>query len=440
MKKYTDYMDNIKVDAALHEKIMQKATKKPAPQCQPRPILHYVGILACAAVLMLCVWTIPGLLNSPYVPSDPGNSSVTLPGNQQGGEQPGISMSPDWAGYALSLNKVESYVQGSIDIPGHFWHELTAEQKAAVLPGFSFPISATAHYRGDGSLFQVAAHETDANGGTKMFNDLYTMTKILFAPDEVIDDVVYEYDPKTSDVGGIPVVAGVFDWEINDGVALYIASFKIDGIAYNIKLYDSDNGRNGLDRLTELVNTIIRNGTPDVSVLSDPAIPELRNETLTLDEAYADPDFGAYLPHGVPSQFSFDSAQRFINQESNSLFVFWYTEAGYDTIMWSVSKPTEADRAHLVSADERKKYDLSLYPFPLADSIPAELWEYVNSPVFQAEELSLDVIKARAYLSDEQGDSGWRVDFSVLYDDVIVSVNSKGISPKEVWEMFTALR
>jgi hypothetical protein len=255
-----------------------------------------------------------------------------------------------------------------------------------------------------------------------------------------VEDVIYEYEPKTSDVGGIPVVAGVFDFEPGDGVALYTASFKMDGIAYSIKLHDNDAGGNGLNRLSELVNAIIKNGAPDLSVLSDPAIPELRDEALTLVEARSDPDFGAYLPEGIPSRFSFESAQRLINQEKNSLLALWYTEAGYDTIRWDVSKATETDLAHIVSADEREKYDLSLYPIPLADSVPDELWEYVNTPVFLADELSLDIIKARAYQSDEPGDSGWRIDFSVLYDDVVVRVNSKGVSPEEVWEIFAVLR
>ena len=84
---------------------------------------------------------------------------------------------------------------------------------------------------------------------------------------------------------------------------------------------------------------------------------------------------------------------------------------------------------------------MSLYPIPRAESIPSELWEYVNNPVFLAEELTLDVVKARAYYVDnDRGDTpGWRMDFNVLYRDVVVDVNIKGISPEQVWEMFADL-
>ena len=47
----------------------------------------------CAAVLLLCVWTIPGLFNTP-TPNIPNNPGVISSGNQQGGEQAGIATNP----------------------------------------------------------------------------------------------------------------------------------------------------------------------------------------------------------------------------------------------------------------------------------------------------------------------------------------------------------
>jgi hypothetical protein len=238
---------------------------------------------------------------------------------------------------------------------------------------------------------------------------------------------------------GVSVTAGVFDYKKNDGIALYIASFEMDGIIYNIKLHDNDIGNTGLNRLTGIVNDIIYYGAADLSVLSDPVIPELRDERLTLNEAQNDPDFGVYLPKSVPSRFGFESAHRFINQDTNSLFVYWYV--GLDYIDWRISKTIDYDIERIVSLGEREKYDMALYSIPFAESVPRELREYVDNPVFLAEELTLDAVKARAFWVDnDRGDTpGWRMRFSVLYGDIVVEVNIKGATPEQVWEILAGL-
>jgi len=71
-----------------------------------------------------------------------------------------------------------------------------------------------------------------------------------------------------------------------------------------------------------------------------------------------------------------------------------------DSIRWQISKPTDYYRERIVSVSEYEKYDMSLYTISFADSIPSELWEYVYNPVFLAEELTLDIIQARAYWVD----------------------------------------
>ena len=212
----------------------------------------------------------------------------------------------------------------------------------------------------------------------------------------------------------------------------------VDNIAFRVKLYD--NMIAGQLRLTGFVNDIIYYGAADLSVLGDPVIPELRNDTLTLGEAQCDPDFGSYLPKTVPSRFVFELARRFINQDANGLYVLWTVGLG-GNLSWNISKATDYDYERIVSADDREKYDMSLYPIPWAQSVPSELQEYVHNPVFPADKLTLDIIKARAYYVDiDRGDApGWRMDFNVLYDETVISVNIIGMSPEEVWELFTGL-
>lgn len=85
---------------------------------------------------------------------------------------------------------------------------------------------------------------------------------------------------------------------------------------------------------------------------------------------------------------------------------------------------------------DTKNYDLSLYPVPRADSVPEELWEIVDCPIFSIEELTLAAVKARAYRVNEAGDTdGWHMHFGVLYDDVLVEVSAKGLSPETIFDL-----
>ena len=74
-------------------------------------------------------------------------------------------------------------------------------------------------------------------------------------------------------------------------------------------------------------------------------------------------------------------------------------------------------------------------PIPMAESVPKELWETVNPPIFRAEEFTLDAVWKRAcQVKDARDASGYRMRFCVLYGDVVVENNSKGVDPKRVYE------
>jgi hypothetical protein len=78
MNKYVGYLDSISVEAEQHERTMKRLYQKPTPLYQNRTVLRYTGMAACAAVLMLCVLTIPGLFNKPVAntPYDLSNTSI----------------------------------------------------------------------------------------------------------------------------------------------------------------------------------------------------------------------------------------------------------------------------------------------------------------------------------------------------------------------------
>ena len=180
-------------------------------------------------------------------------------------------------------------------------------------------------------------------------------------------------------------------------------------------------------------------GKPDLSIIVPEEIPELTEQMFdTLTEAKAEPDFGSYLPSEIPAGFGDASIYRFKFQNSNFLTAMW--SKGLDDLSWVVTPYTEEDAHRLTSVDDKKNYDLSLYPIPRADSVPDELREIVNDPIFEAEELTLEAVYCRAYKVDDAGDTnGWRMKFSVKYGDVIVSVSTKGVDPEWVYQQLTGL-
>lgn len=180
-------------------------------------------------------------------------------------------------------------------------------------------------------------------------------------------------------------------------------------------------------------------GKPDLSTIVPDEIPELTEQMFeTLSEARSEPDFGRYLPLELPSRFSESVIRRFRFDESNYLSALW--SRGLDDLSWVISPYRSADANRLTSVDELENYDLSLYPIPRADSVPEELREIVDDPIFEAEELTLEAVCRRAYKVQDAGDAdGWRMRFSVRYGDVIVSVSSKGVEPEWLYEQLKNL-
>ena len=165
---------------------------------------------------------------------------------------------------------------------------------------------------------------------------------------------------------------------------------------------------------------------------------------LTLKQARSDADFGAYVSMSVPSQFSFTSAQKSTDPDGDSLSVLWKqaSESSGGSIAWTISKPAAGELDRIVHVNEREKYDMMLYSSPWDQSVPEELRGYFGNPVFLSEELTLDALRARVYHTDDDRREarGLRMDFSVLYGDVVVLVQTKGASPEQLYDMLTGLK
>ena len=113
---------------------------------------------------------------------------------------------------------------------------------------------------------------------------------------------------------------------------------------------------------------------------------------------------------------------------------------GYDELSWTVYTISEADESRITEIDETENYDLTLYPIPRASSVPDELREIVNNPIFIGEELTQEAVFARAYKVEDAGDSnGWRMNFSVKYGDTVVEIRAKGVDPEWMYQQLYAL-
>lgn len=67
--------------------------------------------------------------------------------------------------------------------------------------------------------------------------------------------------------------------------------------------------------------------------------------------------------------------------------------------------------------------------------------DIVENPVFRIDELTLEVVQRRAYEIDDSGDEpGIRLHFGVLYGDVTVEINAKGLSAERVYEILLSIK
>lgn len=318
-------------------------------------------------------------------------------------------------------------------IPGHFWEELTEEEMTHICDGLRtfdacIEPKLNANYNGDGDLVNVDGYIEMWTGG-----ELYFQA----APGEVTLGCIYWTENEViSDILGIPVSAGYYESSVDDHTTYY-ANFAIEDVGYYVELVGGEPEK---EVMPSLIAALIRSGKADFSVLH-PTVPQWREDELTEAEAYQDEEFGSYLPKRVPSEFGFEGATRIFyeatatRKETNCLIGMWWH--GHDQIWWNISYLAEEDKALMTSTTDTVNYDLSLYPIPRADSVPEELREIVDHPIFKMEELTEEVVARRAYRIDEIGDTdGYRMDFSVLYpENVLVKLNIKGVDPQVVYQM-----
>ncbi len=387
-------------------------------------------IAACVAAAALCMVCIAAL---PFErETDEVRLSETPDAEIVGSERNEDGLQEDC--YSLILNTADAQC-ARMDAGLQFSCELDAEQIDDVLPGLAElgEVAAEAVYDSDGGLKSVLAGII--SNGEQLSEAVEAHVRLFPASEDAVTDYVFCCEPQPSFIMGQRIMAG--QYALTDST-VYFATFNHNDSAYYVELTGGNAEKSALPALIDL---ILCSDAADFSCLSEPVIPELRDDELSEEQAYGDKIYGKHLPEVSVNGLDFEYARRYKNQQSDYLRVLWsqWRTQGMDQLYITLSTVSEHDVQRTVEPEETEKYDLSLYPIPRGESVPEELWEVVNDPVFRAEQLTREMVRARAYVVNEAGDSdGFRMRFSVLHNDVLIQIESKGQTPEQIYDIINA--
>ena len=285
-------------------------------------------------------------------------------------------------------------------------------------------------FSGDGALYQIHLMATTSMDSASV--------NITIGEQKPFSCYILPEEGKISDCRGIDVT--LYRYVAPDRTVELFAEAEINQCFYTFSMHCTEAILNESQMdFASVIQVFAESsiGLDALAVIHPKYIPEMYDRSLFHEEALALESFGSYFLSSIPDGFTEESIHHFRDQKTEYLSGLW--TRNYDELYWKVSYLTEEDRSRLTHEEETQRYDLSLYPIPRADSVPEELREVVDNPIFYAEELSSELVWARAYKTGEQGDSnGWRMSFSVLYGDMVVTVRSKGVDPDWIYKQLAS--
>lgn len=159
---------------------------------------------------------------------------------------------------------------------------------------------------------------------------------------------------------------------------------------------------------------------------------------LSQREAYLLEGYGQLLPKSILQGYKFESASIYNSDTTGKKLRFNYT-SGYNYIEITVRGLQSEDEGRMVKASEIKKFDITKYTIPFANSIPRSLRDTMDNPIFQAGELTEEILSYRKYISHEQGDKGGEcMRFAIQCGEYLIEYNIKGNSLDGVFDMITS--
>lgn len=417
----------------INENYIQEAESMKRPE---NPVWRKWGATAaCFCLLAAAVAVASGLFaGTTTMPPDNSvfpvhDSSVQTNPDQSDGPQHTENSRTPWT---IHFNEVSSMLMANrANIKGVFTETLSDMELEALKPGVDLTCSGYAQFDNYGNLLDIvmqAETTLPESPVTVGLADCYFgFDYVLSGGEEVsvcneVEYRVYQYESgNTVTLSAYTMINDIYLIFVMDVPCAHLEQAKAD-FQYVLECF-----------------ACYEEGKPDLSVIVPEEIPELTEQVFnTLAEAQTEPDFGRYMPSELPDGFGDAAIRRFKFQNANYLSALW--SKGLDDLSWVVDLYTEEDAHRLTSVKNKENYDLSLYPIPRADSVPDELREIVDNPIFEAEELTLEAVYCRAFKVNDAGDTdGWRMRFSVKYGDIVVSVSTKGVEPEWLYQQLMLL-
>ena len=397
---------------------------------------RWAAMAACFCLIVGAIHLLPRWQNNPGTePSVPGPDVTTAGREEQDVHMSATDILGDWfyeyiGTGELVYNEAASMVSADrAYIPGYFTKELADNEIAAVVSEkvmANANISGYAGFDGTGTLLNVILEIN--------VPFLDHSARLVFRHDNQGSCYMLLEEPTVYIGNGMDIT--VYQWTMDQREYTLDAYGQVNGwsmqIVYEADADDLERAKLGFETLVCCL-TDFGNGKPDFSAIVADEIPEFFDKKLKLNEAQNDSLFGEYMLQTIPEGFSEESIRRYKDQTQDYLAGLWTN--GLAELSWFISEYKETDSGRLTNIADTENYDLSLYPIPRAESVPEELREIVNCPIFSAAELTLDAVYKRAYKVDDAGDiDGWRMMFAVRYGDVVIELRTKGIEPEWVYQ------
>ena len=398
--------------------------------------IRWAATAACFCLIVGAIHLLPRWQNNPGTePSVPGPDVTTAGREEQDVHMSATDILGDWfyeyiGTGELVYNEAASMVSADrAYIPGYFTKELADNEIAAVVSEkvmANANISGYAGFDGSGTLLNVILEIN--------VPFLDHSARLVFRHDNQGSCYMLLEEPTVYICNSMDIT--VYQWTMDQREYTLDAYGQVNGwsmqIVYEADADDLERAKLGFETLVCCL-TDFGNGKPDFSAIVADEIPEFFDKKLKLNEAQNDSLFGEYMLQTIPEGFSEESIRRYKDQTQDYLAGLWTN--GLAELSWFISEYKETDSGRLTNIADTENYDLSLYPIPRAESVPEELREIVNCPIFSAAELTLDAVYKRAYKVDDAGDiDGWRMMFAVRYGDVVIELRTKGVEPEWVFQ------
>lgn len=499
MNAYRDYMDRQRASDGLHERLLALGESAPA-EAAPQKRSFFggrrfdFGALAACAVLFVGIgagWLIAGPQSAHHGPdvvvplttqsSEPAESENVLAVEPT--LDPDEAAITDTGAFRLMENPVKAHfyampalkfvdasgateLAASICLPeGSFEVNLTLADLQKVFwgkdgkpeelnPDTELPwalywggctVWARAIYDGEGDLWQLTVHG-------EREGDEFTLE---VAPGHLPVQccvVLSDREAATADVNGTAVTSWYQSYDRDgDGKdeVVCTSEFMVNG--YGVRFQNVGAPQvtgETYDREASIYfNTLfVRQALSDGGLYMDELahnenIPNWRSQQYTtLGKARMEEAFAPYLPESAPyeGKGEFNSWLQYQEGHYNHMWVHWLKN--YDYVEVEVHLPEGESNDYyvgqLVDVNVPESYDWRLYDGPICDSVPEEYQMSFSKPTFRAEDMSLEVVKARMHPHDTGGEI---CSFYVLHENgVVVGYNCSAVSAEYVWSLVEA--